>query len=349
MESLKTSKSENAAAVKLAARLKEDVHSKIIENINEFFVSANASGSAPGLMEMLRYYPDSRGKYSRPTIMTLCAMALGASYEECILPAATIQLSEDFVLIHDDIEDMSILRRGGDTLHRRYGIERAINAGDIIHSIFEQMLHNVSKGNNGEAVYDKFKSIGHITAIGQDMDIYYTGAKALTGSEQDYMNIAAYKTSAYSVYGPLQIGALVAGAGKAELNVLRDIGLPAGIAFQIKDDINDFLGVVPGKRAYEDIRRGKLTLLSTRAYSESNVADKGEMADIYAKSPDDKTYDDIRRVRSIMAKTHAMKYASDKKRQYEQASIKALLEGAEQIPGNAYSKELLSFIASVYR
>ena len=347
MESLKTS--ENAAAVKLTARLKGDVHSRIIKSINEFFVSANASVCAPGLMEMLRYYPDSMGKYSRPTIMTLCAMALGASYEECILPAAAIQLSEDFVLIHDDIEDMSLLRRGGDTLHRRYGIERAINAGDIIHSIFEQMLHDVSKGSNGEAVYDKFRSIGHITAIGQDMDIYYTGSKALTASEQNYINVAAYKTSAYSVYGPLQIGVLVAGAGSAELNVLRDIGLPAGIAFQIKDDINDFLGAVPGKGAYEDIRRGKLTLLSTHAYSKSDAADKSAMAEIYAKGPDAKTYDDIRKVRGIMAKTHAMKYASDKKRQYEQASIKALLEGEEQIPGNAYSKELLSFITSVYR
>lgn len=329
-------------------KLKTDVHSLIIKSISDFVASSGAKTTAPGLMEMLRYYPDAIGKYSRPMIMSLCAMSLGAEYEDCILPAAAIQLSEDFVLVHDDIVDKSLLRRGKETLHRIYGVERAINAGDMLHATLEEMLTSISRLNNGKKIYAKFHEIASLTAIGQDMDIYYTGKEALSANEEIYETIAAYKTSTYSVYGPLQIGALIAGAGSNELEALKNIGLPAGIAFQIKDDINDFLGKVPGKDSYGDIKQGKATLLAGRAYSRSSREDRLEMERIYSKPQENKSADEIEWIRKRIIDTGSVEYAMGIKENYEKASIKALLDSKDIIPNNMYSKELLEFIAKLY-
>ncbi len=348
MPTIEMRKEHETDVTDMLSKMKKDVHSVIIHSIDDFVASSGVAETAPGLPDMLRYYPDSLGKYSRPSIMMLCAMALGAKYEECILPAAAIQLSEDFVLVHDDIVDGSLLRRGRNTLHSVYGVDRAINAGDILHATLEELLHHVSKLENGEAVYKKFREIGNITAIGQDMDIFYTGSNALQATESTYISIAAYKTSAYSVYGPLQIGALIAGAEISVLNALKGIGLPSGIAFQINDDIRDITGKATGKDPYGDIRQGKTTLISVNTYKDADSKGKESMEHVYSKNPENKTNEDIKAVLDLMMSTGSIDYAADVKERYEKSAVDALLESQSLVPENAYSVKLMKLIGSLY-
>jgi len=348
MPTIEIRKGHETGVTETLSKMKKDVHSTIMHSINDFVRTSGAVETAPGLLDMLRYYPDLQGKYSRPSLMLLSGMALGAKYEECVLPAAAIQLSEDFVLIHDDIVDGSMLRRGHGTLHSVYGVERAINAGDILHAALEELLHRISKTEHGEEIYSKFREIGNITAIGQDMDIYYTGRNALNADENIYTSIAAYKTSAYSVYGPLQIGALVAGAGEEILKALKDIGLPSGIAFQINDDIKDITGKATGKDLYGDIKQGKTTLIEINAYNKADGGEKNRMELIYSKKPEDKTENDIKYVLDLIEKSGSVEYARSVRKRYEKQAIDAFMLNESYAPDNEFATELMGLIVSLY-
>lgn len=348
MPTIEIRKENETSVTDALSRMKKDVHSVITHSIDDSVAASGATETAPGLLNMLKYYPNSLGKYSRPSMMMLCAMALGAKYEECILPAAVIQLSEDFALVHDDIVDGSLLRRGGNTLHSIYGVDRAINAGDMLHATLEELLHRVSKLVNGEVIYKKFREIGNITAIGQDMDIFYTGRNALRATESTYISIAAYKTSAYSVYGPLQMGALIAGANVSVLNALKRVGLPSGIAFQINDDIRDIISKATGKDHCGDIRQGKTTLISINTYKNADSKGKERMERIYSKNPKDKTGEDIGDVLDLMIDTGSVDYAKNVKKRYEKSAVDALLESQNLVPENAYSMALMKLVGSLY-
>jgi geranylgeranyl diphosphate synthase type II len=349
MPTMEIRKERDQDVMSIISKMREDVHSEIIRTIKSVLVSQSRDIiKAPGLMDMLRYYPDSMGKYSRASIMTLSAMAAGANYNDCILPAAAIQLFEDFALVHDDIEDGSLLRRGRRTIQTEYGIGRAINAGDMLHSAVEWLLYRVSKQKNGDEIYKKAREIGNITSIGQDKDIYYSGRNALEATEEIYISIAADKTSAYSVYGPLQIGALIGGSGLVELQVLEDIGLPAGIAFQINDDIKDVEGKVVGKSQYEDIRQGKATLISINTYKNSGPEERAIMESIYSKKPSDKDDNDINYILGLIEKTGSVGYARKIRKEYEKSALNALMRARDIIPENPYSEALMELIGALY-
>lgn len=170
----------------------------------------------------------------------------------------------------------------------------------------------------------------------------------MEATEEIYISIAADKTSAYSVYGPLQIGALIGGSGPVELQILEDIGLPAGIAFQINDDINDVEGKVAGKGKYEDIRQGKATLMSINAYKNSGSGERAIMESIYSKKPSEKDDNDINYVLGLIEKTGSIVYARKIRKKYEESALSAIESGWEMIPKNLYSESLIEFIGTLY-
>src|SRR3989344_8239984 len=81
----------------------------------------------------VREYVDRRGKYGRPNLLLLWCELHGGKRQDALLPAAAMQASEDWVLIHDDWEDSNELRRGKPSAHLIYGERYAINAGDALH------------------------------------------------------------------------------------------------------------------------------------------------------------------------------------------------------------------------
>src|SRR5579864_3261864 len=104
---------------------KSKIHSKIMDYL--------PLKEPLGHYKIAREYSDRQGSYRRPGLLMLTGQLFGAKMEDLILPAAAMQTSEDWILIHDDIEDNSELRRGMPALHRIYGTELAINAGDAVH------------------------------------------------------------------------------------------------------------------------------------------------------------------------------------------------------------------------
>ncbi len=198
-----------------------------------------------------RVYPERKGKYLRPTLVLLIAEALGAERKKALKTAAAMQLSEEWILIHDDIEDNSEKRRGKLTLHKIYGNELAINAGDVLQIIMWKILND----QNSPKISEEFYKMLLRTTLGQGVEQIWTNRKAKRISEGQYFFIADSKSAYYSIAGPMRLGAIAAGATSDQIDKITDFGLYLGRCFQLADDILD---------SKQDKKEGKLTLANTK-------------------------------------------------------------------------------------
>ncbi len=217
----------------------------------QFLIPKKFSKEVNFYWDINRTYPERKGKYLRPTLVVLIAEALGAKTNKVIKTAAAMQLSEEWILIHDDIEDNSELRRGEPTLHKIYGHELAINAGDSLHIIMWKILSD----QNLVAVNEEFYKMLLRTALGQGVEQIRTNRKTGKISDDEYFFIADSKSAYYSIAGPMRLGAITAGATPDQIEKITDFGLHLGRCFQLVDDILDM---------DQDKKEGKVTIANTK-------------------------------------------------------------------------------------
>src|SRR3990172_3787683 len=117
--------------------LKPKVHAKLCE-----YLPDPDSTWVPEHWYAVRDYPDRQGKYGRPALVLITCEMLGGNVDEALLTAAAMQTSENWILGHDDIEDKSNWRRHLPTLHRSFGLNVALNAGDTLHMVMWKMLRD---------------------------------------------------------------------------------------------------------------------------------------------------------------------------------------------------------------
>ena len=119
-------------------------------------------------------YSQRKGKYLRPTLVLLTAEAMGFPTKKAIRTAAAMQVSEDWMLIHDDVEDDSLQRRGQPALHRIYGSQLAFNAGDALHALMWRILTGNQKvigPVKSRAIIEEFHRILARTTLGQMVEL----------------------------------------------------------------------------------------------------------------------------------------------------------------------------------
>lgn len=198
-----------------------------------------------------REYPERKGKYLRPTLILLTAGAMGLDIKKTVKIAAAMQISEEWILIHDDIEDDSEDRRGKPTLHKTYGTEIAVNAGDALQTIMWRAILD----QKDEKITDEFYRLIMRTILGQGVELIWTDKKEKEISNDKYLFFADSKSGYYSIAGPIRLGAILAGATKKQLDKLTEFGLYLGRCFQLVDDILD---------VEQDKKEGKITLATTK-------------------------------------------------------------------------------------
>ena len=198
-----------------------------------------------------REYPERKSKYLRPTMVLLVAEALGESADQAVKTAAAMQLSQEWMLIHDDIEDNSDERRGAPSLHKLYGQGLAINAGDALHMIMWKIISD----QNSEAITEEFFKILSRTALGQGVEQIWTNEGGKAVEDDKYFFVADGKSGYYSIAGPMRLGAMVAGGTSAQIEKITEFGLYLGRCFQLVDDIID---------RQQDKKEGKVTLANTK-------------------------------------------------------------------------------------
>jgi len=207
---------------------------------------------------LLRDYPERGGKLLRGRLLLAVAEGFGAPEEAALDAAAALELFQNWVLIHDDIEDGSEERRGQPALHRKYGVPLALNAGDALHARMWGVL--VGAGVSGE-VLGEFVRLVERTAYGQHLDLFWITRGVLDLSEEDYLEMVRHKTAYYTAVAPLRVGALLAGVRPPE--AFATAGEALGVAFQIVDDVLNLEGdaAVYGKEIAGDLWEGKRTLI----------------------------------------------------------------------------------------
>jgi len=275
--------------------------------------------------EIVAEYPERKGKYFRPTLVLLTAQAMGFAQKKAIKTAAAMQMSEDWILNHDDIEDDSLQRRGKPTLHRIYGRELAINAGDGLHILMWKVLRDNEKIiglKKTLEIIDEFYSMLIRTILGQTVEIKWTQENKADLTDKDILFILESKTGYYTIAGPMRLGAILAGANKKQLNKLYRFGKLLGYCFQIKDDLLDLTSDFAGlkKQTGNDIYEGKRTIMLTHLLRIIKGEEKKRLSRIMEKKRADKTETEVKWVIKMMEKYGSLDHG---RRLAEQLTVQA--------------------------
>jgi geranylgeranyl diphosphate synthase type II len=244
------------------------------------------------LYKMMRDYPARPGKGMRPYLCVTTCKAFGGTEDRCLLTAAAIELFQNWILIHDDIEDGSEMRRGSPALHKKYGSVLALNAGDALHArMWESLLRN--RLELGEVrtldVMGEFAHMIDETTEGQQMELRWVVENDWGMTEQDYYQMCTKKTSWYTVISPMRLGAFVAGARSEDIDSLVEPGRKLGVGFQIHDDVlNLSAGAKYGKETADDLLEGKRTLILIKLLSDADPHDKQRIVEVFSMSRDDR-------------------------------------------------------------
>lgn len=221
--------------------------------------------------------------------------ALEPADDRLAAAGAAVELLHAFLLAHDDVFDRDSTRHGLPTLHRhfaaavarrhaeadaaRYGTSLAILGGDVAGMLaYEALAEAPVQADRLLRALLVLSRVAVETGYGEALDVMAEVAPDV--GEERVLLIQRYKTAKYSFEGPLHIGAILAGAGTAELEALSGFAVPLGIAYQIQDDILGVFGSegITGKPVGADLREAKRTLLLVHGLNGPHAASLRRLA-----------------------------------------------------------------------
>ncbi|MFC6098626.1 polyprenyl synthetase family protein [Olivibacter domesticus] len=215
------------------------------------------------LYDPIRYFLSIGGKRLRPVLTLLATDLFGEKIEKSLSAALAIEVFHNFTLMHDDIMDEAPLRRGKDTVHKKWDTNTAILSGDAMMITSYQLLSKSQTDNLSEVLHI-FSKMALEVCEGQQLDMDFGNSPSVT--EEDYLQMIRLKTSVL-LGAALEIGALIAGANPKDRKLLYEFGVNMGIAFQLQDDLLDIYGDPKkfGKQIGGDIIENKKTFLLINA------------------------------------------------------------------------------------
>lgn len=353
----KLSSQKSAAAVQILEKYKKLVWPEIRKYLKDpvfpkqFSIPKKYKSLEKFHWKLVSDYPKRKGKYLRPTLLMLVAKAMGRQEKLTVKTAAAMQTSEEWILNHDDIEDDSPLRRGKPSLHKLYGIELAINAGDALHSIMWKILIDnlklLDKAKTIEIMNEFYKIIMR-TTLGQTVDIKWFKENKPSISDHDWYFIADSKSSYYTITAPIRLGAIIADANEKQLDLLSTFGLQLGRSFQLIDDILDVTSDFKGlKQKGNDIYEGKGTLILGHLLRNANKTDKKKIMAILKKSRDEKSSNEVAWVIEKMHAYGSIDYARKKAEYFKNKAEEIFdrdLKFLSKQPYRDQLKEIVRFI-----
>jgi geranylgeranyl diphosphate synthase, type II len=217
------------------------------------------------LYRVARDYPSRPGKTIRPALCVATSRAFGGADPDILPIAVAIELLHNAFLVHDDIVDGSERRRGRPTLPAEYGVGLALNAGDALAVLSNQVLRRHTSSMDGELaerLLSEFDDMALRTLEGQATELGWRRDQVEALEPEDYLDLIMHKTCWYTTVHPLRVGALVGSAGSADLKPMVRFGFYLGAAFQIQDDLLNLIGTEHeyGKEIGGDLYEGKRTL-----------------------------------------------------------------------------------------
>jgi len=308
------------------AGVKQEVDRRLEQFLDEKVQEASGlSASSAEMVEILKAFTLRSGKRFRAALARSGHACLAGGEPEAVWNVAmSMELVQSYLLIHDDVIDQDDTRRGGSTVHRTYetihrerfsrrdpehfGTSMAIMCGDLAGALALEVLNRAEiDPARRRDVLSAFSDMLFRVIHGESLDVLAESEETVT--EEKLCRIYDLKVSAYTLEGPLHMGALLAGAGREDLERMTRYAGPLGQAFQIQDDILGLFGdeKKTGKPVGSDIQAGKRTFLVLKALEWG--------------SPEDRTFlrgrlgtrrldaGDLERIRTIVRNTGSLEHA----------------------------------------
>jgi len=274
------------------------------EIISNHFNSIVQKKEPCNLYEPINYILSLGGKRLRPVLTLMSTEIFDVDCNKALAAATAIEVFHNFSLIHDDIMDAAPLRRGNETVHEKWDINRAILSGDAMLILAYQYFEEYDP-----AIFQQLAILFSKTALevceGQQYDVDFETRDDVTIPE--YLKMIKYKT-AVLVAAAMKMGAIVAETSIENANDIYHFGLNLGLAFQLQDDYLDAFGDPEtfGKQVGGDIIENKKTYLYLKAIEFASTTQKDQLQHLFSIQPSD-TKDKIILVKEIFDQSGASK------------------------------------------
>jgi octaprenyl-diphosphate synthase len=290
------------------------------ERVNQLIVDQLHS-NVPMVENVGHYIVDAGGKRLRPLLVLLSAAALGRCDDEHIKFAAVIEFIHTATLLHDDVVDISSLRRGRPTANAEFGNAPSVLVGDFLYTRAFQLMVQLQNMDILHHMADTTNTI----AEGEVLQLTRAGDASTT--EAQYMDVITRKTAilfAAGCYG----AATLSGADQQARQTLQDFGLNLGIAFQMIDDVLDYEGdpATMGKNVGDDLTEGKPTLPLIHTLREGSAGEQ----ELVRRAITEKTADQIDDVLAAVQRCGSLDYTRQQARHYHDLA----LAGLAQLPAS---------------
>lgn len=281
--------------------------------VNELIVDQLQSDV--GLVENIgQYIVDSGGKRVRPVVVLLSALANNYSGSQHIQLAAVIEFIHTATLLHDDVVDVSKLRRGRITANAQWGNAPSVLVGDFIYSRAFQMLVDI----NDMAIMSLMANATNVISEGEVQQLANAGNADI--SEDIYLQVI-YRKTAKLFEAAAEAGGMLAGASRS---AMASYGKHLGMAFQIADDVLDYQGDVSltGKNVGDDLAEGKMTLPLIYARDKGSVTQRNMICDAITQ----KSAAQFAEIVAIVQDSGGIDYSMQKAQKEVDLAKQALLE-----------------------
>lgn len=249
---------------------------ELLQKVNNFLDNLPYYRKPFSLYEPVKYVLSMGGKRLRPVLMLLAYNLYKDDPESILMQAIGLETYHNYTLLHDDLMDNADLRRGHDTVHKKWNPNQAILSGDAMLVLAYQRIATNLKDDKLRNVLDVFTETALEIGEGQQYDMDFEARNDVT--EDEYIEMIRLKTSVLLACA-LKIGAILAGASNEDADNLYKFGEKIGLAFQLQDDYLDVYGdsKVFGKAIGGDITSNKKTYMLINAFIHANDAQRKEL------------------------------------------------------------------------
>lgn len=283
---------------------------------------------------IMNYIVKRKGKQMRPILVLLSSYIFDEINEKSYRGAALVELLHTATLVHDDVVDVAYTRRGFFSINALWKNKIAVLVGDYLLS-------------KGLLLALKNRDYDLLTILSEAVEAMSEGelaqlerARRLDITEEIYFDIITKKTA--SLFASCcAIGAASTGTSDTNIDKMRNFGLFAGIAFQIKDDLFDYGNDNIGKPTSIDIKERKMTLPLIYSLNNSNNSSKRKAMNIIKSNSKNK--DEIKFVLDYVEKNGGIEYAIKKMNEYREKSV-IILDSLQNPEKTKYLKYLVDFV-----
>ena len=263
----------------------------------------------PLIRKVGEYVLSSGGKRVRPALLLLAARLCDYRGDKAVPLASVVEFIHTATLLHDDVVDSATLRRGIASANTLWGNEASVLVGDFLFSKSFSLMVAVGSLD----ILRVLSAATTIIAEGEVMQLLCTGELDLT--EECYIGVVRSKT-AILMSAACEAGAILGKASPEKQNLLASFGMDLGIAFQLMDDILDYIATEEdfGKSIGHDLEEGKITLPLIHTLRQCSEEERTIIAAVIEK--DEMSLEDFRDVSGLVKRYGGIDYTVDAARRY---------------------------------